>query len=92
MDPDPENREAYWRLQKNRLLALKKEERAKQIQTTAAVAHGHKLCQTAEVAQKIVEDPTASSSGSSERENKRQTLLAALAKRLKKEASDTTQE
>ncbi len=92
MDLDPENREAYWRLQKNRLLALKKEERTKQIQTTAAVAHGHKLCQTAEVAQKVVEDPTASSGGSSERENKRQTLLAALAKRLKKEATDATQD
>lgn len=92
MDPDPENREAYWRLQKNRLLALKKEERARLIQTTAAVAHGHKLCQTAEVAQKVVDDPTASSGSSSEREERRQTLLTALANRLKKEASDATQD
>lgn len=92
MDPDPENREAYWRLQKNRLLALKKEERTKQMQTTAAVAHGYKLSQTAEVAQKVVNDPTAGSGGSSEREERRQTLLTALANRLKKEASDATQD
>ena len=92
MDPDPENREAYWRLQKNRLLALKKEERAKQIQATTAIAHGYKLSQTAEVAQKVVKDPTAGSGSSLEREERRQTLLTALANRLKKEASDATQD
>ena len=96
VDSDPEKRAVYWKMQRDKLLALKQEHREKYIERAMAEQE-EKRPMTAAMAKRVVgnpssldtKDPSSSSEETNdEKEEKRKTLLKALAQRLKKDLAE----